>query len=333
MKKNEIFLTAMVALALSLGMVLSGCASLLDLFKGKAADIDISSDLGGFGLRNARRISDDGVQKGWLAVSQDGQKLLYCEQPVNFDPAANVKSRSSKIIYLRNSSVFARSPINDDKDSYMYGPSFYENGTNFVYIQDTEDRTNSQLIKSSVNSSSKTLVTRQPVGYWDNNPSVRNGVIAFDTGVQGRRQIVTVRDNGQDLTQLGPGVQPSWHPAENRLVFTSEDHSGIWEMETETSQITQLYAISSKEKSDGVSCGRPSYSGDGRYIIFVKREKVKNQLFNHLYRIDADGSNLTMLTGGEINVDAPAYGAENEVFFIAESRNTFNIYSALVNVE
>ena len=331
MKKNEIFLTAMAVLALSLGMVLSGCASLLGLFKGKAADIDISSDLGGFGLRNARRISDDGVQKGWLAVSQDGQKLLYCEQPINFDPAANANKQSSKIIYLRNSSAFTRSPINDDKDSFMYGPAFYENGTNFVYVQATDDRTNSQLIKSSVNSSSKTLVTRQPVGYWDNNPSVRNGVIAFDTGVQGKRQIVTVRDNGQELTQLGPGIQPSWHPSENRLVFIQD--GGIWEMETETSQITQIYAISTREKSDGVFCGSPSYSRDGRYIIFVKREKVKNKLFNHLYRLDADGSNLTALTGGDINVYAPAYGAENEVFFIAESRNTYNIYSALINVE
>jgi hypothetical protein len=317
MTKNMFLTAALLAAGLVAG--LSGCISFDD------PNATITYDTGS--LRNVVRISDDGIDKGWLAVSKDGQKLLYCEQPVEFDPLAKIKNMSSRIMYLRNASVFAKTPL---VESFAYGPAWYENGTNFIYILRNEDGT-TQLIKSSVSGTSKTFVTRNPIGGGDNNPSVRDGIIACDSYINGARHIVTLRDNGSELTILGRGSRPSWHPTENKLVYDRDD--SIWEMDTETTQETQLYAVSDKDRKDGIWAAKPVYLGDGKHIIFVKNVKVGYRYERHLFGMDTEGNNLTELAGGA-DIWAPACGAGNEIFFMSKAGGAKpEIWSALVTLE
>jgi TolB protein len=182
-----------------------------------------------------------------------------------------------------------------------------------------------------VASGGKTFITRNPIGRYDNHPSVRNGIIACDTYINGERQIVTLRDNGTEITVLGPGSYPSWHPTENKLVFIRD--TGVWEMDTETTQQTQLYARSEKDTKDKVNVTSPVYSGDGKYIVFVKSVKIGPSYYWHLFRIDADGNNLTELTQGSISTFSPAYGAGNQIFFIANAGGKYEIWSALISEE
>jgi TolB protein len=321
MKKSKFFVIATVAL-----VMLTGCLSMLSgLFEG---EVDSTIVFDAASLRNVVRVSDDGIDKGWLAVSRDGQKLLYCEQPVDFDPATNSSSTSSRIMYLRNAAVFAKTPL---VESYTYGPAFYENGTNFVYVLLNQDG-NTQLVKSSVAGGGRTFVTRNPIGQWDNHPSVRDGIIACDTWISSQRQIVTLRDNGTEITILGPGSEPSWHPTENKLLFVKD--AGIWEMDTETTQQTQLHAVSNQERSDGIWAGRASYTGDGKHIVFVKNVKVGSRLRRHLFAMDTEGNNVTELTSGNTDIWAPAAGAGNQIFFISNAGGgKTEIWSALVTLE
>ena len=322
MEKCKFILMAMVAF-IFFSLVLPSCA----LVGGaKKADTEFSYDSGT--LRNVTRISDDGIEKSWLSVSKDGQKLLYCEQPVDYDPNDNTNTHSSRIIYLRNAMNFAKTPL---VESYNYAPAWYENGNNFVYITRNQNGSR-QLIKSSV-SGGKTFVTRNPIGSGsgDNNPSVRGDIIACDVYINGQRQIVTLRDNGSELTVLGRGTKPSWHPIENKLVFVRD--SGIWEMDVETTQVTQIHEISANDKKAGIFCYSPSYTGDGRHIVFIKNMPVGSSMWQHLYAMDSEGNNITELTGGKVDIWSPACGAGNEVFFISNAGNKTEIWAALVALE
>ncbi|MDR2095470.1 MAG: hypothetical protein LBP76_08120 [Treponema sp.] len=327
MKQSKFFVTGMLFLVLL--VMLTSCSTLSGLFAGlfkKKVDSTIVFDASS--LRNVVRISDDGISKGWLSVSKDGQKLLYCEQPTEFDPVAVSKNKSSRIMYLRNTSVFAKTPL---VESFTYGPAWYENGTNFVYVLLNQDGS-TQLVKSSVSGGGRIFITRNAIGQGDNNPSVREDIIACDTYINNQRQIVTLRDNGTEITVLGPGSQPSWHPVENKLVFVKED--GIWEMDTETTQQTQLYAVSDKDRRDGIWCGAPSYTGDGKHIVFVKTVKVESSLWRHLFAMDIEGNNLTELTGGNTDIWAPVAGPGNQIFFISNAgEGKTEIWSALVTLE
>ncbi|MDR1625050.1 MAG: hypothetical protein LBT33_00800 [Spirochaetia bacterium] len=321
MTKNKFFV--MAALALVPAVMLIGCLSF-----GGSGEVETTISFDAGSMRNVVRISDDGVEKGWLSVSRDGQKLLYCEQPVEFDPADKSKrSESSRIMYLRNASVFAKTPL---VESYTYGPAFYENGTNFVYVVLNQNGT-TQLVKSSVAGGGRTFITRNPIGQWDDSPSVREGIIACDTYIDGKRQIVTLRDNGTEITILGPGAKPSWHPTENKVVFVRD--SSIWEMDIETTQQTQLHAVSEKEQADGIWAGKPAYTGDGKHVVFLKTVKVGSRLRWHLFAMDMDGNNVTELTAGNTDIWSPAAGAGNQIFFISNAGGKTEIWSALVTLE
>jgi TolB protein len=167
----------------------------------------------------------------------------------------------------------------------------------------------------------------------DNNPAVRSGVIACDTYINNQRQIVTLRDNGTEITVLGPGSGPSWHPAENKLVFVKD--GGIWEMDTETTQQTQLHAVSDKERAEGIWAGAPAYTGDGKHIIFLKRVKLESGGFRRrLFAMDIDGNNLTELTGGNSDIWAPVAGVGNQIFFLSNAgEGKTEIWSALITLE
>jgi TolB protein len=276
-------------------------------------------------LRNVIRISDDKIEKGWVAVSADGQKILYCEQPTEMDLSAKKKTFSSRIMYLRDASVFAKSPL---IESFTFAPAWYENGTTFVYVALIDDDT--QLLKSSVSGGGKTFVSRNPIGRWDNHPNIKDGIIVCDTWINGARQIVSLRDNGTEITVLGPGEYPYWHPSEPKVVFIKD--GGIWEMDTETTQQTQLYEIPAKDKKAGVRSSAPVYSRDGKFILFQKLVKVGSGglLYWHLFRMDRDGANVSQLTDGRVDVYSPAYGAADQIFFISNASGKTEIWSAQI---
>jgi Tol biopolymer transport system component len=236
-------------LSVSVLLSLNGCAlfSKLGLLKPKVAD-SISFDPAT--LRNVMRISDDKMWKDHVALSPDGKKLLYTEKDGN----------SYKIMLLKDVSVFAKTPLVNESGYY---PSWFEDSTSFVYV--TVEGGASKLVRSNISGGGKVYITRNPIGKTDFNPAEKDGLIICDTLMntsnslddeKNKYQLVSLKANGTDITILGEGRRPSWHPTLPKIVFVKD--GSIWEMDSNTTQVTQIYL----DRRDGKTlfCDSPSYS-------------------------------------------------------------------------
>jgi TolB protein len=162
------------------------------------------------------------------------------------------------------------------------------------------------------------------------------------------RHLVRLKDDGTEVTILGEGNSPSWHPTENKFVFIKD--GSVCEMDMGNNQVTQIYsAATDKNRNVIESCSQPSYSRDGAYILFAKgantfitaTTKTSNNIFTksrvetqrqHLFLMNANGTGLTQLTSGNVDVFSPSWGIDNEIFFVANVQNATEIWKARLSV-
>jgi TolB protein len=132
-------------------------------------------------------------------------------------------------------------------------------------------------------------------------------------------------------------------------------------MDIKTNQVTQVYAaFIDTERGFAEVCSRPSYSADGKYILFSKGGDVHlatvekktsgssgflnpfgtkrtaesiSERRMHLYLMRSDGTDLTQLTSGNVDVFSPAWGANNDIYFISNVQNATEIWKAHLNLE
>lgn len=113
-------------------------------------------------------------------------------------------------------------------------------------------------------------------------------------------------------------------------------------MNLDTNQATEIY------RDVDFDCYHPSYSKDGKYILFEQLTPVNakgtmsssltkrivsiaNTRTNvHLYLISSDGMNKTQLTSGVVDAYTPVWGADNTIFFISAANNKTDIWKAKV---
>ncbi|MDR3311734.1 MAG: hypothetical protein LBS64_01190, partial [Spirochaetaceae bacterium] len=293
-----------------------------------------------------------------VSVAPNGKTLFYCEAPeTSLDKQLYLEDY--RIMLLRDVNVSSKTPLVTDPS---YGPAWYDDSVGFAYI--TFEQAANRVIKSNVTNGSKTFVTRMSAGEGDSNPSVRGGVILCDILNRNTRQVVSMKDNGQEITLLGEGEQPSWHPNGTKYLFvrrTEEKRgtatfypAGIYEMDLKSGQATQIYSpIIDEVNKYAEVCSRPSYSKDGKYVLFAKgrdlslalverknifsrtagkylwtKPAVTAERRSHLFFMGADGSNLTQLTSGNVDVFSPAWGANNDIYFISNVQNATEIWKA-----
>lgn len=354
MKKRR-FLVGMIVLQI-VSVLLFSCAS------GPKTDVTIT--VASATLQNVVRVTDNKFRKSSVSVSPDGQKLLYCEANET-DPSIQLYFRDYRIMLLRDVSISAKTPLVTDPS---YSPVWFGDSSGFAYV--AYEGNASKLIKSNISGGGKTYITRTSIGESDANPSIRDNAILCDTLVGGVRQLVSFRDNGTEITILGQGEQPSWHPDGTKFVFVrqSEERRGnktyypvsVYEMDIKTNQVTQLYAAVIDEKFGyAEGCSRPSYSVDGNYILFAKgvdthlatveEKSARKGLFGglfggsrkitdvserrlHLFLMRSDGTDLTQLTSGNVSVFSPAWGVNNDIYFISDVQGATEIWKAHLNL-
>lgn len=113
-------------------------------------------------------------------------------------------------------------------------------------------------------------------------------------------------------------------------------------MNLDINQATEIY------KDADFPCYQPSYSKDGKYILFEQLTPVNakgtmkssiskriisianNRTNFHLYLISSDGMNKTQLTNGSVDAYSPVWGADNTIFFISAANNKTDIWKAKV---
>ena len=280
-------------------------------------------------LQNVTKITDDGLSKGWARVSPDGTKLIYSEYT----------KADWNIVLLRDVNVSSKTLLVSNANN----PSWYENNNNFLYVV-TENGSN-KIVRSAISGGGKTYITRNNVGSNDEMPTIRNGLILFDT--DGR--IYSMKENGNEITILGEGHSPSWHPFENKFVFirVEDGHGAVYEMDLDSTQVTQIHHDPEQ------SCALPSFSGDGQYILFQKRVETKvtgkkatfiGGLFKkmkaisgtqtnwQIFAMKADGTEMSPLTTGSVDTISPSWDKNNNLYFIATTAGKPEVYRARINI-
>lgn len=316
MKKQVIVLVVLAA------FLVAGCAGLAGLFAKKTGEEVTFWDPAL--LSNVRRITNDGLFKDWANISPDGAKLIYCERE-KADGLWN-------IVLLRDVNSPAKTTLIKDG---AFAPAWYENSNTFIYGIWEDD--SYKLIRSTISGGGKTYVTRNTDGeLW---PSVRESIVLCNTWSDEplKRQLVSMRDNGNEYTILGEGYSASWHPIENKFLFIRQGN--IYEMDVETTQVSELY-----NDPDGYNCAQPRYSGDGQYILFQKGAEAKvtgtrgkkavvsKKSKWQIYYMKADGTGLSPLTGGNVNATSPSWDKNNNVYFVSDANGKYEVYQARINI-
>jgi TolB protein len=319
------------------------CAALLVGCTTKTADIITYNSAS---LSNVIRVTDNHFRKDAVRVSPDGSKILYCEANVtNVDTSVSFDQFS--VMLLRDANLSSKTPVVTDPS---FGPIWYDDNAGFIYV--VYEGGSSKLVKSNITGGGKTYITRNSIGDYDSRPSIKGHDILCETGINGVRHLVRLKDDGTEITILGEGNSPSWHPTENKFVFIKD--GSVFEMDMENNQMTQIYsAATDKNRNIIESCSQPSYSRDGNYILFAKgantfitaTTKTSFSLFKniftksrvetqrqHLFLMNANGTGLTQLTSGNVDVFSPSWGVGNEIFFIANVQNATEIWKARLSV-
>lgn len=319
--------------SLCAAVMVIGCAT------AKTADI-ITYDSAS--LANVIRVTDNKFRKDAVQVSPDGTKILYCEANIT-DVGASVAFSQFSIMLLRDASLSSKTPLITDPS---FGPIWYSDNAGFVYV--VYEGGTSKLVKSNITGGGKTYITRNSIGDYDSRPAMKGREILCDTEINRIRHIVRLKDDGTEITILGEGSSPSWHPKENKFVFLKD--GSICEMDLVNNQVTQIYSAQTDKNRNIIEfCSQPSYSKDGNYILFAKgantfitattrtsagslrtlisQQKIETRR-QHLFLMNANGTNLTQLTSGNVDVFAPSWGLNNEIFFVANVQNATEIWKA-----
>ncbi|MDR3021040.1 MAG: hypothetical protein LBU66_09110 [Treponema sp.] len=335
MNKKRLIILICAASLLMAVILLGGCSLLAGLTGGKpTVTVDVFWDTGR--LQNVTRLTDDGQPKRMPRISPDGKMMLYGEQQNN----------QWNIILLRDVTVPAKTPL----ASNAFNPAWYANNNNFVYV--TREAGSTRIVRSATAGGGRTYVTRNPVGDNDDFPSIRGEVVLFQTYTSGKWQIASMRDNGTEVTFLGDGETPSWHPTEPKFLFvrrpSANESSKIYEMDLASLQVTEIFSDSDYHSRF------PSYSADGRYILFQKgAERVvtgtavtrigdaitgstrTTSTTNkwQIFIMRSDGSHLSTVTLDAVDSYHPCMDANGYIYFISDASGKSEIYRSRVNLD
>lgn len=184
-------------------------------------------------------------------------------------------SRTSDIYLMNNNQGKALSQITESIDAYEMDPCFSSDGKYLVY-------------------------SKVPSAYY--YYSERYGEIWL-------RNLQT----GENIL-LGNGVQPSFSPDNERIVYSkfSADAGScsIWTMKLDGSDPVQL-----TDAKKGYAY-HPRYSPDGKKIVFDCYKKDKKD--NDIYIIDADGNNMTQVTINNSYDGQPYWTTDGYIYFVSD---------------
>lgn len=326
--KKFIFLASVIAVS----MTVFSCVS--------TDEVQVSYDKSV--LQNVSKVTDDGLSKIELAVSPNGNQLLYVETDksvrsyiTNMKESASFYYYDCQMYLLRDISRPSKTPLGL---TFSYWPAWNKNGKEFVFA--ALENNQFKLVRANVEGGRKTYITRTPIGTEDGRPDIKNNIILCQTKINGKWQIATLNYDGTEITLICEGHSPKWNPVENKFVFIRD--GGIFEMNLDLNQATEIY------KDADFPCYQPSYSKDGKYILFEQLTPVNakgtmtssltkriisiaNSRTNfHLYLISSDGMNKMQLTSGSVDAYSPVWGADNTIFFISAANNKTDIWKAKV---
>ena len=166
------------------------------------------------------------------------------------------------------------------------------------------------IFKLNLKSLALTPLTKGPRGAINVEPSIhpRTRRIAFSSDRIGKTMIYVMSPSGNNLKQITfaghYNSNPDWHPEKSDLVFSGLSQ-GRMDLFRISSYGTGLKRLTSLKKSNGrwANCESPSFSPDGRFVVFSSDVSGTYQL----YVINLDDLSIERITFDRYNYKSPKW--------------------------
>lgn len=165
------------------------------------------------------------------------------------------------------------------------GADFLPNGKSLFVTLGT-GRGLMDIFKLNISRSKAIPLTDGPPGSINVEPAInpRGNRIAFSSNRTGKAHIYTMTPAGKDLKQLTLvghyNATPDWSPLQDKLVFSGQD-GGHFDIFMINGDGTGLRRLTHLKKANGrrANCESPSFSPDGRFIVFSSDVTGTYQLY------------------------------------------------------
>ena len=246
-------------------------------------------DADGQNLKRVTYNSANNSSPGW---SPDGSKLIY-QTDVDGNWEIYLISVDGELSQLTDDAADDMSPDwSPDGNKIVFSSN--RNGKQHIFVMNADGSSLTPLTNSQAEDT-------EPAWAPDGKR------IVFASMKDGNKDIYRMNTDGSDLRRLtnDPAIEstPRWS-IDGKIVFTSNrgGQSDVYVMDESGGNVSRL-------TTTGAS--RAAWSPDGRKITFVSRasELIANAYWLQVYVIDADGSNLRMITRSPHSTFMPKWSA------------------------
>ncbi len=251
---------------------------------------------------NLKRVTHNAANNGSLGWSPDGSKIIF-QTDLDGNWEIYTISVDGDLAQLTDDAAEDLSP-DWSPDGNRIAFSSNRNGKQHIYVMNADGSSVAQLTNSAADDT-------EPA--WSSDGKQ----IAFTSLRDGNSEVYVMNADGSNARRLtdhsGTDSSPRWS-IDGRILFTSyrEGQSDIYVMDGAGGNVTRLTRI---------GASRAAWSPDGRKVAFVSPSPqiIGGAYWMQVYVIDADGSNLKMITQSPHSTFVPKWSADGaKITFVVE---------------
>lgn len=237
------------------------------------------------------------------AWSPDGNKAAYSAFVYN----KRLKKRMAALFLYKFKTN--RIKVLSAKNGANLGSDFFPDNR-YMLITLSTGRGQLNLFKMNLKTLGLSSLTRGYRRVINVDPSIhpRTRQIAFSSDRAGKTMIYTMSSRGQNIKQITfaghHNSHPDWHPEKQKIIFAGLS-KGRMDLFSISSRGTNLKRLTSLKKKNGrwANCESPSYSPDGRFVVFSSDVSGNYQL----YVMNLDDLSIERITFDRHNYKSPKW--------------------------